>query len=320
LFALAEVADPNWVGPTVKRGWLTYRQSRVAGSFDKAYYDTWTQRGLAHAQRALRLKADDPDALELQGTLLYWRWLLNLEPDAVKAAELFTQAERALRSSVAANPTQASAWNSLSHLLINKEEVAEAKLAARRAYEADPYLTNANLTLWRLFSTSVDLEDPVEARHWCEEGERRFPEDPRFSECKIWVNFIKGQTPDVDTAWAALERYVSLSSPNVREFQRLRGQMQVAMVLARAGLKDSARAVILRSRADASVDPTRDLVQFEVAARTLLGDKDEAFAQLGTWLATNPQQRAYLSKDKSWWYRGLHDDSRWKDLVGLTNK
>ena len=319
LYALAEAADAKWVGPTVKRGWLAYRQSRVAGSFDKAYYDTWTQRGLAHAERALLRKAGDPDALELQGTLLYWRWLLNLEPDATRASQLFAQAERALRASVEANPIQASAWNSLSHLLINKQEIAEAKLSARRAYEADPYLTNANLTLWRLFSTSVDLEDPVEARHWCEEGTGRFPEDPRFAECKIWVNFMRGQRPDVDTAWAALERYVSLSSPNLRDFRRLRGQMQVAMVLARAGLKDSARAVILRSRADASMDPTRELAQFEAAARTMLGDKDEAFAQLGTWLATNPQQRSSLAKDKTWWYKDLQDDTRWKRLVGVSN-
>ena len=319
LYDLAERVDPKWISPVVKRGWLAYRQSRVAGSFDKTYYDTWTQRGLEHAARALALKADDPDALELQGTLLYWRWLLNLEPDATRAAELFAQAEKALRASVEANKIQASAWNSLSHLLINKQEVAEAKLAARRAYEADPYLTNANLTLWRLFSTSVDLEDRFEANKWCQEGGDRFPEDPRFAECKIWVNFMKGGKPDVDTAWVALERYVALSSPNLREFRRLRGQMQVAMVLARAGLKDSARAVILRSRADASVDPTRELSQFEAAARTMLGDKDEAFSQLGTWLATNPQQRASLSKDKTWWYKDLHDDDRWKRLVGVSN-
>ncbi len=71
----------------------------------------------------------------------------------------------------------------------------------------------------------MDLEDPVEARHWCEEGMARFPDDPRFAECRIWVNFMKGPKPEVDTAWAALERYVALSSPNLREFRRLRGQM-----------------------------------------------------------------------------------------------
>jgi serine/threonine protein kinase/tetratricopeptide (TPR) repeat protein len=319
LLAQAEKLDAKWPTPVTLRGWLDYRQSRIAGSFDKTYYDTWTKKGLVFAERAVSMKADDPDALELRGTLLYWRWLLNLEPDPAKAAKTMADAERDLRASVAANPIQAQAWNSLSHLLINKQESAEAKLAAMRAYEADPYLTNANLTLWRLFTTSVDLEDVVEARHWCDEGGRRFAEDPRFAECRIWINFLKGQKPDVQQAWTELERYVQLSPSNLRDFRRLRGQMLVGIVLARAGLKDSARAVMLRSRADPSVDPTRELSQFEAVGRTILGDKDEAFAQLTEWLATNPQQRGSMAKDKLWWFKDLRDDPRYKGLFGSAN-
>jgi tetratricopeptide (TPR) repeat protein len=305
--------------PVTQRGWLKYRRSRIAGSFDKSYYDSWTKAGLAHADRALKLKADDPDALELRGTLLYWRWLLNLEPSAGAAANLLTDAEAALRASVAANPIQASAWNSLSHLLINKQETAEAKLAALRAYEADPYLTNANLTLWRLFSTSVDLEDSHEAHHWCEEGARRFPEDPRFAECRIWLSFMKGEKAQVDSAWQELADYVRLSPPAIRDFRQLRGQMLVGIVLARAGLKDSARAVMMRSRADASQDPTRELSQLEAVGRTILGDRDEAVTLLGNWLATNPQQRASLAKDNTWWFKDLLTDPRYRALVGVSN-
>jgi serine/threonine-protein kinase len=319
LYAQAEAADPKWPAPMVQRGWLAYRQSRLAGSFDKSSYDTWTQRGLAHAERALLVDPEDPDALELRGTLRYWRWLLNLEPNASRAAELFSEAERDLRAAVDKNPIQASAWTSLSHLLINKQEPAEAKLAALRAYEADPYLTNANQTLWRLFSTSVDLDDPVEARHWCDEGGRRFAQDPRFAECRFWVGFLKGQKPDVDSAWLSMQRYVELSSPNQREFWQLRGQMIMAAVLARAGLKDSARSVIIRSRADAGVDPARELAQWEAVARTILGDKDEAITQLGIWLATNPQQRASMAKDNLWWWKDLRGEERYKQLLGVSN-
>jgi serine/threonine-protein kinase len=319
LYGQAEQADPKWTAPIVQRGWLDYRQSRLAGSFDKSSYDVWTQRGLAHAERALTVDPADADALELRGTLRYWRWLLNLEPDGTRAAALFADAERDLRASVDKNPIQATAWTSLSHLLINKQEPAEAKLAALRAYEADPYLTNANQTLWRLFSTSVDLDDPVEARHWCEEGGRRFPQDSRFAECRVWVGFLKGQKPDVDSAWAQMARYVELSSPNQREFWQLRGQMIMAAVLARAGLKDSARAVILRSRADAPVDPARELAQWEAVARTILGDKDEAITQLGVWLATNPQQRATMAKDNLWWWKDLRGEERYRQLLGVSN-
>jgi TolB-like protein len=319
LLSQAEAKDPKWVLPVTQRGWLAYRHSRLAGSFDKAYYDEWTRKGLSHAERAVALKSDDPDALELRGTLLYWRWLLNLEPDAQSAAALMVRAEQDLRASVAANPAQASAWTSLSHLLLNKPETAEAKLAALRAYEADPYVTNANLTLWRLFTTSLDLEDAVEARHWCGEGQRRFPEDPRFVECRIWQFALKGATADLPEAWRLLEDYVSLSPPNLREFRRLRGQMLVAIALARAGLPDSARFVASRSRADASVDPTRELMLYETYVRTMLKDREEAFRLLSTYVATNPQQRSALARDDSWWLRDLHYDARWKSLFGSTH-
>jgi hypothetical protein len=199
--------------------------------------------------------------------------------------------------------------------LINKLETAEAKLAALRAYDADPYLTNANLTIWRLFSTSLDLEDGVEANRWCSEGRRRFPADPRFAECQIWLFALKGQTPDIPKAWSLLEEYVRLSPPNSREFLRLRGQMLVAMALARAGLADSARSVAARSRADATMDPPRELVSYEAIVHTILGDKDEAIRLLGRYFASNPQQRSSQDRDESWWYQSLRGDPRYEALV-----
>ncbi len=320
LLANAEKEDPRWVTPVTQRGWLAYREARMSGSFDKTYYAERIQRGLAHADRALQLAPSDPDALEIRGTLQYLRWLLNLAPEGAESARLLVDAENDLRASVAANPEQASAWTTLSHLLINKLETAEAKLAALRAYDADPYLTNANLTIWRLFSTSLDLEDGVEANRWCSEGRRRFPADPRFAECQIWLFALKGQTPDIPKAWSLLEEYVRLSPPNSRDFLRLRGQMLVAMALARAGLADSARSVAVRSRADATMDPPRELVSFEAIVHTILGDKDEAIRLLGRYFASNPQQRSSQDRDESWWYQSLRGDPRYEALVGAPSR
>jgi serine/threonine protein kinase/tetratricopeptide (TPR) repeat protein len=316
LLSQAETADPKWVMPVTQRGWLAYREARLSGSFDKTYYAERIAQGMGHVDRALKLQPNDPDALELRGTLRYLRWLLNLAPDRSEAAQLLVDAEKDLRASVAANTAQASAWTTLSHLLVNKLEIAEAKLAALRAYDADPYLAKANLTVWRLFSTSLDLEDGVEAKHWCAEGQRRFPTDPRFAECQIWLFALKGQKPDIDKAWELLEEYVRLSPPNQRDFLRLRGQMLVAMALARAGLADSAKAVAVRSRADATMDPPRELVSFEAIVRTILGEKDEAIRLLGIYYATNPQQRSSVDKDESWWYQDLKGDPRYEALVG----
>jgi TolB-like protein len=316
LLAQAERLDPKWPLPITQRGWLTYKLSRLAPSAPPSYHGDLIDKGLGHAARALALKADDPDALELRGTLRYWKWLNNLVANASEASQLYAGAEQDLRASVEANPNQASAWTTLSHLLINKPAAAEAKLAARRGYDADPYLTNANVTIWRLFTTSYVLEDAAEAKRWCDEGQRRFPKDFRFSECQLWYYSLKGAKPDVDSAWKALDQYVALSPPPLRELNRLKGQMRMAVALARAGLADRARSVAERSRGDATVDSGRELAELEALARSVLGDKDEAFRQLANFIASNPEQRKSLGSDDSWEWRDLRTDPRFASLVG----
>src|SRR5262245_39882094 len=236
LLAAAESRDPKWVSPIVKRGWLAYRQLDLIGSADKTYSENWLDKGMGHAGRALELNPKDADGLELRGTLQYSRWLLNLEPDQAKAAKLLSDGEKDLRAAVEGNPHAASAWTLLSHLLMGQSQSGEAKLAALKAYEADPYLTSARQTVWRLFQSSLDLEDRTEATHWCEEGGRRFPDYFRFTECQIWVFALKGVPPDIPKAWKLLGEYERLVPQNQRESWRIYGQMLVALALARAGL------------------------------------------------------------------------------------
>jgi serine/threonine protein kinase/tetratricopeptide (TPR) repeat protein len=316
LLAGAERVDPEWITPPIERGWIAYHETDLVSSFDKAIYSKWTARGLEHADRALKLKADDPDALELKGTLQYLRWLLNLEPDQTAAKKLLTGAEQNLRTAVAAKPTAAWAWTVLSHLLLGQSQTAEAKLAAVRSYEADPYLSTAKQTLYRLYSTSFDLEDRVEAQHWCEEGHRRFPDYYRFTECRLGLKGMEGEKPDIAKAWQLAEEFVRVSPPNLRTYHRLYGQMLLAQALVRAGLPDSARAVAVRSRGDATVDPTHDLAYYEAMVRAQLGDKDEAFRLLSTYIAANPQMRSGLAKDESWQLRELRSDPRFATMFG----
>jgi TolB-like protein len=320
LLAAAEKMDPDWASPAIERGWLAYHQTDLISTFDKAYYSTWTERGLAHANRALQLKPGDPDGLELKGTLEYLRWLLNLEPDATRAKQLVSGAEADLRAAVAAKPTAAWAWTVLSHLLIAQGQTAEAKLAALRSYEADPYLSSAKQTLYRLYSTSYDAEDPIEATHWCEEGYRRFPDYYRFTECRLSLMGMKDQKPDIPKAWQLLGEFVRTTPPNLRPYHTLYGQMLVGMALVRAGLPDSARAVALRSRGNVEVDPTHDLAYFEAVLRTQLGDKDEAFKLLGTYLAANPQRRDGIANGDAWDLRDLRSDPRFATVVGTSSR
>jgi eukaryotic-like serine/threonine-protein kinase len=307
MLARAETKDPTWPAPTVLRAWLVYRRARMTETADPAAMAT----GLKYAEHALSLKPDDADALEARGTLRYWEWLNNLGGTPAESAKLFADAEKDLRASVDQNPAQASAWTTLSHLLINKPSLGEAKLAAMRAYTADPYLTNASTTVWRLVSTSYSLDDANETKKWCDEGQRRFPDDPRFAYCQILYFGLKAAKPDVPATWAAYDKYVSLSPAAVRPFNKLDGQMRVAVALARAGLADSARRVVERSRGDASVDPNRDLVLVEALVLDVLGDKAGAVKQYTVWLASNPQQLGTTNQDQGWEFKDLREDPKY---------
>ncbi|MFN8583319.1 MAG: hypothetical protein U0163_20380, partial [Gemmatimonadaceae bacterium] len=281
-------------------------------------YAKYIDIGLQHAAEAVRRSPNDPDALESRATLSYLRWLLNLSPDAAAAEKLLADAEADFRASINANELQASAWNTLSHLLMAKSQTADAKLAAQRAYEHDPYLSDADKTLYRLVMTSLDLGSRTEAARWCKTGGERFPSNFRFSECRLWLLAMEGQTPRADSIWAAYDAYVKASPPNLVEFDQHKGKMIAAIALVRAGLADSARRVSASARGTSQLDPTGELIQLEAFFRAQAGDKTEAIDLLSRYLALFPQQRASAQHDESWWLNPIRDDPRYKSLIGLT--
>ncbi len=316
LLVQATALDSKWTTPIVERGWLAWEQRRIVG-LDKGPASEWTGRGLQFAEQALTIRPDS-EAIHLRGTMRYMRYVLNLDAGPLSGERLLAAAEEDLRAGGAArsNPRRASALALLSHLLLRKSETAEGKLAALQAWEADEYLTEASAVLWRLYSASLDLEDAAEASRWCAEGQRRFPDNPFFTECRISLYAIRGLKPDVPALWGLVDQYARLYPSNQQEYRRKRAQLLLAMALANAGLRDSARNVALRSRGDPTVDPTNDLVYLEVAARNVIGDRDEALRLLGRYLATNPQDRVSIARDETWFFKGLRDDPRFKALVG----
>ncbi|HEV2672775.1 MAG TPA: serine/threonine-protein kinase [Gemmatimonadales bacterium] len=316
LLAQASARDAKWTTPIVERGWLAWEQRHVAG-IDKGPAREWTDRGLRFADQALAIRPDS-EAIHLRGTMRYMRYVLNLDVGPLSGDRLLAAAETDLRAGGAArsNPRRASALALLSHLLMRTSQTAEAKLAALQAWEADEYLTEANGVLWRLYSASLDLEDAAEGARWCDEGQRRFPSDPFFTECRISLYALPGLKPDVPALWGRVEQYARMYPESQQEYRRKRAQILLSMALVNARLRDSARAVLLRSRGDPSVDPTNDLMYLEVAARNIVGDRAEALRLLGRYLATNPQERASLARDDTWFFKGLRDDPRFVALVG----
>jgi serine/threonine-protein kinase len=323
----AERLDPNWAQPAVLQGTLAYRQARLAG--DRVKSSHWIANGLAYAERALNLDARNGDALALRGTLRYWRWLQNLESDPRRAELLLRDAEKDLRTAVAISPTNAAAWSALSHLEYQKPDFTEAKLAALRAYQEDAYLAAAPDIVWRLYTTSYDMEDFSGAEQWCAEGQRRFPANPRFVECRLWLMTARSETPTIKRAWTLVDSLQRLVPKEQWELARLSALSAIAGVIARAAqadtvhrasLADSARHVLQRSRPSAEQDPDGELLGNQAFVTTLLGDKTTAFRLLKQYFALNPSHRALFAKGNSWWWRPLMDDARFAELVGFQHR
>jgi serine/threonine-protein kinase len=314
LLEQAERADPDWVEPIVLRGQIAYRWSRIVQG-EPPEAAQWIATALGHAERALKLESGNAEGLELRGTLRYYHYLLGLaRTEAAGAAEL-RSARQDLEAAVREKPGLASAYSTLSHLYFRTEDLPSGLLAARRAYEADAYLAVANEVVHRLFLGSYDSELHAQARQWCDVGFRRFPRDYRFTECQLWLMTTPAVEPDPEAAWRLLAGLDSLVPAPRRDFVHRHGMILLGAGLGRAGLKDSARHVLLRARADRRLDPGLDLVGLEAFARTVIGDRDEAITLLRQYLAANPEHLFQPSGDVHWWWRNLQGHPAFQDLV-----
>jgi hypothetical protein len=319
MLTAVQALDPKWAAPTSQRAHMAHRASRYAlAARQMPAMMTYLDSGLVTAEAALRLAPNDADALEARGSIRYVKWLLGAAPNAAELDKLLESAEADLTASTKVNPAQVSALNTLSHMYSATSRTTEANLAAQTSYTTDPYLSDANKTLWRLFTSSVDLDAGAQARKWCTEGATRFPEDFRFAECKLWLYTLRDQDPKPTAAqiWKAYNDYMQANKVDKPAYAEKRGGMIAGIALIRAGLTDSARAVIGRSQAPESIDPGGDLMYFEVLARAQLGEKDRALALLGKFFASHPQQRKFAGREESWWLESLRDEPRYKALIG----
>ncbi len=222
-------------------------------------------------------------------------WTKGLEPDEAAAEKLLAAAQADLETATRLNPQQVGAWNILSYLYYQRRDVVDANRAARSAYEADAFLASADAILYRLFVTSYDLELFIPATDWCQKGQRRFPNNPQFSQCALMLMSTNAADPDIGRAWQLARD---------------------AAVIARAGLPDSARHVLERSKGNAEVDPQKELPGYEAVVRVMLGDRDEALRLLDEYFTANPKHREGFRKSVHWWWRPIQSDPRFKALIG----
>jgi serine/threonine-protein kinase len=315
--AKVETIDKSWVEPVAERAWLAYRAARLIPPSDPNLLKT-VNDGLGHAARALQMAPGDTNAIEARGTLTYWKWLNNLASSESDAKALFESAEKDLTVATG-DKRRASAFNTLSHLLINKGELSMGKLNAENAFNADPYLTDVDRTIHRIVTSSLDLGLRDEADRWCKTGRERFPTNYRFSECQLWLYAMPGQPFKVADVWAKYDEVVKNSPENLKEFIKLKDKMIVALALVRANQLDSAKSLAAASQGDSRIDPRGELTNLAVIVYAQSGDKDTALRLYAKYLAANPAQRAFAAKETAWWLEDLRKDPRWKSLVGAPN-
>jgi serine/threonine-protein kinase len=314
IYAAARALDPRWIEPVLGRGWVAFRRSRTVG-LDPLTAKPWIEKGDRFADSALALDAQSPDALQLRGELRYWRWLLGLEPDPDKAKALLHDAQTDLETAVKVRPSQAGAWAALSHLYNQTGGETDAKLAAQRAFDEDAYLSNADVILMRLFLASYDLSQFVDADKWCQKGGQRFPADYKFVKCRLFMLTTRAREPDPDLAWRLADSVATMVPAGRRAFESLEARMLTAIVLARKGLGDSAKAVAGRSHGNADIDATRDLMLDDAYVRLLAGDTAAAINSLKVHVTANPDRKFTTGDDLGWWFSGLDANADFQRLV-----
>jgi serine/threonine-protein kinase len=313
--AIANRSDPRWAAIPILRGTIRYWTSRFYSS-DQLLARAWIDSGLIQAAHALREAPENADALQLRGELRYWRWLMALEPDPIRARALLDSARKDLETATQLSANQPEAWSILSHLYYQYGDVAGAKLAAQRAYNEDAYLKGVNLIVWRLFTTSYDLEQFPDAIHWCDTGAGRFPADPRFVECKLWIMGTGAVKVDPAAPWMMVDSMVRLSAPPDRPYAKLHGVALAAGGLFRAGLRDSAAHLLDQLDDRADVDPTRDVSQYAALVWASMGNAGKAVARLELYLSANPARAYDFDAEDSWGWRTIRDDPRFQALTG----
>ncbi len=311
LAAVAERLDPGWIVPIIRRGWFAWTNAALAhdrfsfGEGDPGFTD-WLRVGIGHAERALAKRPADARALELRGYLRYRLWTSGRIPDA---DTLLDRAQDDLWAAVRWDPSLARSWYALSLLHGSKGEHAQANQAARMAMEKDAYLAEAEQVIPQLYWTNIERGASSDAEYWCEEGLRRFPDEPNLMECRTnLLGWFGTGAADIAAAWREIERLEGVEAVEAGAPYR---RLLVAALLARSGLADSARAVVRQTR---GAYPGETMYVQEAFVRVELGETDHAVRLLELTLREYPHYAGWIANH--YWFRSLREDDRFLQLVG----
>ncbi len=302
LLTKAEAEDPRWTRPIVARGWIALEGATVEEGMPARL--ALLKTAYAHARHAFVHDSLNPTVLELIGTV---EWNLATVGYTAKMDQHLVDAARAhLQAAVSADTNLAGAWATLSTLLgfsERPEEVREADLYAKRALEADAYLSNAAGILHRVFRSALHLGDTASARTWCGRGKQTAIGDARFVECDLTLMLYANGRPEPLRAWSIVQQLDRLDPPEKARaagapYDPVHRRMMAAIVSARAGDTERARAELARARREVAGDSGQriDLLLDEAVLWYSLGARDSAAERLRMYIHSRGY-RQFLTVD-----------------------
>jgi tetratricopeptide (TPR) repeat protein len=299
LYRVAERLDRKWVTPTIGRGWVALRQALNAG--DSLPSSPSMARALQLAEQSLERSGGAPEALALRGFAREW---LATSPGVSGADTLMRRAEADLRAALDARPDDARSWYALGDLLYADGRFAESAQALKNALERDAYLVEERAVVSLLFFASLNLEQFDEAGRWCETGLVRYGGDPRFQTCRVILLGWTGKSRrDVAEEWREIQAVEKSDSIGMFASQWNFFRMQAATVAARAGMRDSAQAIIRGIHTDSAAHPGGSVRVEEANVRLLLGERAAAIQLLRDQLRDDPASRGQIVRSP--WFKDI---------------
>jgi TolB-like protein/tetratricopeptide (TPR) repeat protein len=321
LLARATEADPAWADPLIVRGEVALQRAALA---DRGEMLPVIQAGMRYAEAALVREPTSARALALKGSLNYAAWRVTPPDQAALRKNLLDSAEAELLTATQADPSLAGAYATLSNIYYERKDVHSALKMALSAWTEDKYLSNSAAILNRLFFSNYDTENFLEARRYCDIGRFRFPANPVFTQCSLWLMLTPDAPRDVPQAWRLAARLDSLNAgrpEQARARESRLGRILVAGAIGKMSngvpspLADSARRVLLAARADRNIDPGRELPGYEAVIRVQMGDVDEAIALLKEYVASNPDHSFNVGGNVHWWWRDIRSRPEFQALL-----
>ena len=191
------------------------------------------------------------------------------------------------------------------------------------ALEADAFLENAERILAALTWSFFDNQAFAPARRWCAEGAQRFPRNPEFVKCRLWLWASPATASigpaQIDSAWQLLRFHRDSILTGGVDANVVESELAVGGVLGRAGLNDSARAVFTRARnrVTPAIDPEQELLAIEAYMRTHIQDYDGAIDLLKRYVLANPDHGFEETFGTAWMWQELRRQSpRWREITG----